>query len=128
MVNSSSISYLKKNLFDAAALHGGLKQKDRDSAVKGFRENGFKIMIATDVAARGLDIPSIETVINYELPQNPEEYIHRLGRTGRYDKTGICINLIARADRAQWKEIKTFMEKSSKQALVFPVPGFPENT
>ena len=108
--------YLKKNLFDAAALHGGLKQKDRDSAVKGFRENGFKIMIATDVAARGLDIPSIETVINYELPQNPEEYIHRLGRTGRYDKTGICINLIARADRAQWKEIKTFMEKSSKQA------------
>lgn len=108
--------YLKKNLFDAAALHGGLKQKDRDAAVKGFRENGFKIMIATDVAARGLDIPSIQTVINYELPQNPEEYIHRLGRTGRYDKTGICINLIARSDRAEWKEIKLFMEKSSAQA------------
>ena len=108
--------YLKKNLFDAAALHGGLKQKDRDSAVKGFRENGFKIMIATDVAARGLDIPAIATVINYELPQNPEEYIHRLGRTGRYDKTGLCINLIARADKAEWKAIKTFMEKSSKQA------------
>ena len=108
--------YLKKNLFDAAALHGGLKQKDRDAAVKGFRENGFKIMIATDVAARGLDIPTIATVINYELPQNPEEYIHRLGRTGRYDKTGICINLIARADRAQWKEIKNFIEKSSVTA------------
>lgn len=103
--------YLKKTLFDAAALHGGLKQKDRDAALKGFREQAFKILVATDVAARGLDIPSISTVINYELPQNPGEYIHRLGRTGRYDKTGLCLNLIARADRTAWKEIKAFLEK-----------------
>lgn len=113
--------YLKKTLFDAAALHGGLKQKDRDAALKGFREQAFKILVATDVAARGLDIPSISTVINYELPQNPEEYIHRLGRTGRYDKTGVCINLIARADRSAWKEIKTFLEKQQSVGdIAFP--------
>lgn len=113
--------YLKKNLIDAGALHGGLKQKDRDAAMKGFREQEFKILVATDVAARGLDIPSISTVINYELPQNPEEYIHRLGRTGRYDKTGVCINLIARADRSAWKEIKAFLEKqSSGEDIAFP--------
>lgn len=103
--------YLQKNSFSAAALHGGLRQKDRDSALKAFREQKIKILTATDVAARGLDIPSISTVINYELPQNPEEYIHRLGRTGRYDKTGLCLNLIARADRAQWKNIRAFMDK-----------------
>lgn len=103
--------YLKKKLFDAAALHGGLKQKDRDAAVKGFREHSFKILIATDVAARGLDIPAISTVINYEPPQVPEEYIHRLGRTGRYDRTGLCLNLIARADRAQWKQVRAFLDK-----------------
>lgn len=114
--------YLKKNLFDAGALHGGLKQKDRDAAVKGFREQGFKILIATDVAARGLDIPSISTVINYEFPQNPEEYIHRLGRTGRYDKTGICINLIARADRPQWKIIREFLQSSKdKEQHLLPI-------
>ena len=103
--------YLKKNLFDAAALHGGLKQKDRDAAVKGFRDQSFKILIATDVAARGLDIPAISTVINYEPPQVPEEYIHRLGRTGRYDRTGLCLNLIARADRTQWKQVRAFLDK-----------------
>ena len=103
--------YLQKNSFSAAALHGGLRQKERDSALKAFREQKIKILTATDVAARGLDIPSISTVINYELPQNPEEYIHRLGRTGRYDKTGLCLNLIARADRAQWKNIRAFMDK-----------------
>lgn len=113
--------YLKKNLIDAGALHGGLKQKDRDAAMKGFRAQEFKILVATDVAARGLDIPSISTVINYELPQNPEEYIHRLGRTGRYDQTGVCINLIARADRSAWKEIKAFLEKqSSGEDIAFP--------
>lgn len=109
--------YLKKNLINTGALHGGLKQKDRDAALKGFREQEFKILVATDVAARGLDIPSISTVINYELPQNPEEYIHRLGRTGRYDKTGVCINLIARADRSAWKEIKAFLEKQTSAEL-----------
>lgn len=103
--------YLKKNLFDAAALHGGLKQKDRDAAIKGFREHSFKILIATDVAARGLDIPDISAVINYEPPQVPEEYIHRLGRTGRYDRTGICFNLIARADRTLWKQVRAFLDK-----------------
>lgn len=66
-------------------------------------------MVATDLAARGLDIPAIHCVINYELPQNPEEYIHRIGRSGRYKNRGVSYTLIARSDRADWKKIKEFL-------------------
>lgn len=101
--------YLKRQGFLVAAMHGGLHQKVRDKNLLDFRNGTIKILIATDLAARGLDIPAIHCVINYELPQNPEEYIHRIGRSARYKNKGISYTLIARADRADWKKIKEFL-------------------
>ena len=66
---------------EAAAIHGDLKQSKRTRLIREFRQEKHRILVATDVAARGLDIPHIEHVINYDLPQCPEDYIHRIGRT-----------------------------------------------
>ena len=68
---------------DADAIHGNLRQNKRDRVIKAFRNNHFRILVGTDVASRGLDIPSIKHVINYDLPQVPEDFIHRVGRTAR---------------------------------------------
>ena len=67
----------------ADAIHGNLRQSKRDRVIRSFRNGNSRILVATDVAARGLDIPVIKHVINYDLPQVPEDYIHRIGRTGR---------------------------------------------
>ena len=101
--------YLKRKGFAVVAMHGGLQQKVRDKNLLDFRQGLMQIMIATDLAARGLDIPAIHCVINYELPQNPEEYVHRIGRSARYKNKGISYTLIARSDRADWKKIKEFL-------------------
>jgi ATP-dependent RNA helicase DeaD len=76
------------------AIHGGLNQRQRDRAIASFRNGKTRIMIATDVAARGLDVPHIEHVINYDLPQVPEDYVHRIGRTGRNGKEGVALSFI----------------------------------
>ena len=102
--------YLQRKGFLVSAMHGGLQQKVRDKNLLAFRNGEIQILIATDLAARGLDIPAIYCVINYELPQNPEEYIHRIGRTARYKNKGISYTLIARSDRADWKKIKEFLK------------------
>ena len=101
--------YLKRKNFLVVAMHGGLQQKVRDKNLLDFRQGSVQIMIATDLAARGLDIPAIHCVINYELPQNPEEYVHRIGRSARYKNKGVSYTLIARSDRADWKKIKEFL-------------------
>ena len=74
--------------YSARALHGDMMQDERDRALQAFRDNKFKILVATDVAARGLDITDIEYVINYDCPMAMEDYIHRIGRTGRANKKG----------------------------------------
>ncbi|MCR5504883.1 MAG: DEAD/DEAH box helicase [Elusimicrobiaceae bacterium] len=101
--------YLKRCGFSVAAMHGALQQKLRDKTLLDFRNGTIQILIATDLASRGLDIPAIYCVINYELPQNPEEYVHRIGRSARYKNKGISYTLIARSDRTDWKKIKEFL-------------------
>lgn len=107
--------------FDAMPLHGGLRQAKRDKTVKDFRENVFNVLVATDVAARGLDIPDIAYVINFELPQSPEEYIHRIGRTGRAGVKGKAIALLGRQDKSKWRMIQKFLggeeEETSQQTI-----------
>lgn len=84
--------------FKNAALHAMIKQKNRLAALSQFKSNHIKILIATDVAARGLDIPLVELVINHNVPNVPKEYIHRVGRTARAGKGGMAITLITPHD------------------------------
>ena len=79
----------------AAALHADRTQQQRTQAVEGFRSGRFHVLVATDVAARGLDIDGITHVVNYEVPSNRETYVHRVGRTGRADATGTALTLVA---------------------------------
>ncbi|HUT36318.1 MAG TPA: DEAD/DEAH box helicase [Planctomycetota bacterium] len=82
-----------------ARLHSNRAQAERDEALAGFREGRYRILIATDVAARGLDIADIEHVINYDFPQSPDDYVHRIGRTARVDATGLATSFVTRAER-----------------------------
>ena len=79
----------------AAALHANRTQEQRHAAVEGFRGGRYTALIATDIAARGLDIDGIRTVINYEVPDSSDAYVHRVGRTGRADEVGQAITLVA---------------------------------
>ena len=80
-------------------LHSGREQCDRDEAMTGFREGRYRIMVATDIAARGLDVADIEHVINYDFPRSPEDYVHRIGRTARVGATGLATSFVTRGDR-----------------------------
>ncbi|XP_040218126.1 nucleolar RNA helicase 2 [Rana temporaria] len=83
----------------AKALHGDLQQKEREVILKGFRSGAFEILVATNVAARGLDIPEVDLVVLYSAPREADAYVHRSGRTGRAGRTGICISLYEPRDR-----------------------------
>jgi ATP-dependent RNA helicase RhlE len=91
-----------------ASLHADRTQDQRRIAVEGFRGGRYKVLVATDIAARGLDIDGIHTVINYELPDSADSYVHRVGRTGRADEVGQAITLVSPAERHAWAN----MEKS----------------
>ena len=97
---------LRKDKFNAEAIHGDLRQRKREKVLIKFRKNRFQILVATDVAARGLDIPHIEHVINYDIPQNPEDYIHRIGRTARAGAKGSALTFLSPADQKNWRLIE----------------------
>ncbi len=101
--------------FSADALHGDLKQSRRDRVTKDFRNKKFKILVATDVAARGLDIPHIEHVINYDMPQVPEDYIHRIGRTARAGAMGEALDFVSQEDGRKWHAIQQLMNPDEKR-------------
>jgi ATP-dependent RNA helicase DeaD len=90
----------------AEALNGDLEQNARERILGRFRSNQIKVLVATDVAARGLDIDDISHVINYQLPDDPEVYIHRIGRTGRAGKTGIAISLFSPREKRKLRDIE----------------------
>ena len=85
---------LSKINFQAAVLHGNKSQNQRQKSLEQFRQNRINILIATDVASRGIDVDDISHVINYDLPESYEAYIHRIGRTGRVDKKGIALTFV----------------------------------
>ncbi len=90
----SLVEILKARGYFADALHGDLAQKQRDKVMQGFRNGSIELLVATDVAGRGIDVNDIEAVFNYDLPQDDEDYIHRIGRTGRAGKKGIAFTFI----------------------------------
>ena len=99
------VKRLKEEDHSADAIHGDLRQSKRDRVINSFRKGLKRILIATDVAARGLDIPLIQHVINYDLPQVPEDYIHRIGRTARAGSDGSALTLLTPDDRSMWNSI-----------------------
>ncbi len=104
------VKRLKFDGHSADAIHGNLRQSKRDRVINGFRNGKSRILIATDVAARGLDIPLIQHVINYDLPQVPEDYIHRIGRTGRAGKEGSALTFLTQNDRSMWNSISRLVD------------------
>ncbi len=105
---------LSKNKIKSFPLHGGLRQSKRNTVMKKFREMKFRILIATDVAARGLDVPHIEHVINYDLPQLAEDFIHRIGRTARAGLKGVALTFVTKGDFSKWKEIQNILNPDKK--------------
>jgi ATP-dependent RNA helicase DeaD len=105
----------------AESLHGDLSQSRRDRVIASFRSSRHRIMVATDVAARGLDIPHTQHVINYDLPMSPEDYLHRIGRTGRAGLSGFALSFISPEDSVRWRAIDRLMnqgETTSREEMM----------
>ncbi|MCC8416110.1 MAG: DEAD/DEAH box helicase [Rickettsia endosymbiont of Gnoriste bilineata] len=105
----------------AEAIHGDLTQGRRDHVIASFRSSRHRIMVATDVAARGLDVPHTQHVINYDLPMSPEDYLHRIGRTGRAGLSGCALSFISPEDNIRWKAIDRLMnqgESTSREEMI----------
>lgn len=110
--------HLKKQDFAVDALHGDMTQKARDKVMNKFKNGNINILVATDVAARGLDIDGVDVVINYDVPQNSDDYIHRIGRTARAGKTGFAFTLVSKDEVSRFNNIK----KSNRGIVEKSVP------
>lgn len=102
----------------ASFLHGDLPQSKRNRIVQDLRNGKCKILVATDVAARGLDVPAISHVINYDLPRQTEDYVHRIGRCGRAGRTGIAISLCSMDDRPQLNAINRYLDRKMEVCVI----------
>jgi superfamily II DNA/RNA helicase len=111
----------------ADAIHGDLRQNQRNRVISAFRNKKYRILVATDVAARGLDIPHIAHVINFDLPQCPEDYIHRIGRTARAGAKGEALNFIAPSERGKWKAIDRLLNPDQTREEKKPRRARPNN-
>ncbi|XP_042202596.1 eukaryotic initiation factor 4A-II isoform X2 [Callorhinchus milii] len=94
--------------FTVSALHGDMDQKERDLIMREFRSGSSRVLITTDLLARGIDVQQVSLVINYDLPTNRENYIHRIGRGGRFGRKGVAINLITEEDKRILRDIESF--------------------
>ena len=113
---SDIASALIKDGYDADALHGDLSQMQRDQVMKRFKNKHLKLLVATDVAARGIDVNNLSHIINYNLPDEVEQYTHRSGRTGRADKTGKSIVIINTKEQSKIRRIEKIINKTFAQA------------
>ena len=100
---------LRRDGVQSDALHGDLRQNKRDRVMQNFRKQTFRVLIATDIAARGLDVPHIEHVVNYDLPQVAEDFIHRMGRTARAGAEGSAISFVSDQDSRKWHAIERLL-------------------
>ena len=113
---------LKQSNHPVAVLHSSRTQKEREQALQGFRDGRFEVLVATDIAARGLDIATVSHIINYDVPQHPEDYVHRIGRTGRAEHSGDALTIMAAEDQTHVYAIERFI---SQPILRTKLEGFP---
>ncbi len=99
---------LQKAGYSAECLHGDVRQSQRDKVMNGFRKGSFEILVATDVAARGIDVDDVEAVFNYDLPDKQEFYVHRIGRTGRAKRAGVSFSFVSFRDSIRMDEIRKY--------------------
>jgi ATP-dependent RNA helicase RhlE len=103
---------LKRNNHAVAVLHSNRTQKEREQALQGFRDGKYEVLVATDIAARGLDIADVSHVVNYDVPQHPEDYIHRIGRTGRAEHSGDAFTIMIAEDAPHVFAIERFISQT----------------
>jgi len=111
-------SSLIRDGYNADALHGDLSQAQRDHVMKKFRQRHLSILVATDVAARGIDVDDLSHVINYNLPDEPDNYIHRSGRTGRAGKSGTCVSIVNLKEKSRIRQLEKQVGKEFNQAKI----------
>ena len=112
---------LENDGIETAAIHGNKSQPQRMKALQRFKDGELQVLVATDIAARGLDIESLPHVVNYDLPHVPEDYVHRIGRTGRAGETGQAVSLVSGEDRSYFRDIERLIGKKIEQQVI---PGF----
>jgi len=111
---------LREQGFAAAALHGDMQQRDRTHTLRQLREGRTRVLVATDVAARGIDVPGVSHVINFDLPRQAEDYVHRIGRTGRAGRQGTAVSLVGHTERHLVRAIERY---TSSTIAVSVIPG-----
>ena len=104
------VKRLSRDNISAAAIHGNKSQAQRTKALDAFKQNKVQVLVATDIAARGIDIDKLATVINFDLPHVPEDYVHRIGRTGRAGLSGVAISLVTNEDKKQLRDIERLIK------------------
>ena len=109
------VKKLRANSVKASALHGGMRQNKRSKIMQNFRDERFRILVATDIASRGLDVPHIEHIINYDMPQAPEDFIHRIGRTARAGSVGEAVSFLTQKDTRIWRSIERLLNKEESK-------------
>lgn len=105
--------------YKAGALHGDMEQRERQRSIKAFKDSSINVLVATDIAARGLDISGVSHVFNFHIPLNPESYVHRIGRTGRAGKKGVAITL---ATPLEFKELRRIKENTKAKIELYEIP------
>ena len=111
---------LRANNIDARAMHSDLEQKERDEVMLDFRNNKVDVLVATDIVSRGIDVDDIPLVINYDVPRDAEDYVHRIGRTARAENKGEAITLVSPEDKHFFNKIERFLQKSIER---LPLPS-----
>jgi ATP-dependent RNA helicase RhlE len=111
-VNYDSVIIFCRTKHGVCVLHSNRTQKEREQALQGFREGKYEVLVATDIAARGLDIADVSHVVNYDVPQHPEDYIHRIGRTGRAEATGDAYTIMIAEDAPHVFAIERFISQT----------------
>jgi ATP-dependent RNA helicase RhlE len=112
---------LEQDGIEASAIHGNKSQPQRTKALKRFKDCELQVLVATDIAARGIDIEALPHVVNYDLPHVPEDYVHRIGRTGRAGESGQAVSLVSNEDRSLLRDIEKLINRTIDQQVV---PGF----